>query len=160
MASKETIPAVAECFGEFEEYFNGMDNRVFGYADVTPEKLRILHARILLGDKLGSLVIPKNTTLKLGIACADSDMYVTMLYSKGKMAVPAATAGVGFSEDVAGVDIEKEVKTAQQDPSVGPGCKIPDKDKENYGFGRGFLNREPAAQPRNKVVLPPPSSMQ
>ena len=83
MASKETIGAVAECFGEFEEFFNGMDNRVFGYADVTPEKLRILHARILLGDKLGSLVIPKNTTLKLGIACTDSDMYVTMLYSPG-----------------------------------------------------------------------------
>ena len=118
MASKETIGAVAECFGEFEEFFNGMDNRVFGYADVTPEKLRILHARILLGDKLGSLVIPKNTTLKLGIACrADSDMYVTMLYSKGRMAVPA-TAGVGLSEDVVGIDIQKEIKKAQQDPSV------------------------------------------
>jgi hypothetical protein len=144
MASKETIGAVAECFGEFEEFFNGMDNRVFGYADVTPEKLRILHARILLGDKLGSLVIPKNTTLKLGIACADSDMYVTMLYSKGRMAVPA-TAGVGLSEDVAGC----------------PGCKIPEKDKENYGFGLGFLNRDSqaAAQQKNKVALPPPSLM-
>jgi hypothetical protein len=77
-----------------EGWIEDLDNKMYGYEDVTPGDVLDLHCKALIGIESGVVALPKFKTLKIGLQIEGTDLYCTMMYSRGALWVP----GEGFAE--------------------------------------------------------------
>ena len=100
---------------EYESVIEDLDCKLYMYENVTPANLLDLHCKAVLGIQNGTVVLPKFKTLKMGLEIDGTDLYCTMLYSRGCMWVP----GEGFAESLLTEDASTAMKSDSAASSSG-----------------------------------------